>query len=134
VDRLQFQRLSDLRLKDAEILLEAQRWDAAYYLLGYSIECALKACIARQFRADDVPDKRLVNSFYTHDLDKLLDLTDLRLEMERGESRISDFAISWNLITKWSETLRYDENRSGVDAWEMYDAVKSVLQWLKKQY
>jgi HEPN domain-containing protein len=134
MDRLQLQRLSELRLRDAEVLLEGQRWDAAYYLLGYSVECALKACVAKQFRADDVPDRKLVNSFYTHELDKLLDIAELQMDMEREARTDSDFAINWATVKDWNETVRYDENRTGVDAWEMYDAVKRVLQWLKTRW
>jgi HEPN domain-containing protein len=63
MENTKLQELAELRLKDAEILLAAHRWDAAYYLLGYCIECALKACVARQFKERVVPDKKLVNSF-----------------------------------------------------------------------
>lgn len=94
MERTQLQRLAETRLSDAEVLLSAQRWDAAYYLLGYCVECALKACIARQFRADDVPDRKLVNSFYTHELDKLLDIAGLRIDMEREATRDSEFAVN----------------------------------------
>ena len=73
MDRAQFQQLADLRLRDAEVLLAAGQWAAAYYLLGYCIECALKACIAKQFLQHDVPDRKLVNSFYTRRLDDLLE-------------------------------------------------------------
>jgi hypothetical protein len=56
-------------------LLAAGQWEAAYYLLGYCIECALKACIAKQFRLHDVTDSKLVNAFYTHRLDELLTIS-----------------------------------------------------------
>jgi HEPN domain-containing protein len=134
MERTQLQRLAETRLSDAEVLLSAQRWDAAYYLLGYCIECALKACIARQFRANDVPDKKLVNSFYTHELDKLLDIAGLRIDMEREATRDSDFAVNWTLVKAWNETVRYDEIATFLRAWEMYDAVKRILQWLKTRW
>jgi hypothetical protein len=35
-------------------------------LLGYAIECGLKACAAKQFRAYEVPARTIVNDFYTH--------------------------------------------------------------------
>jgi len=47
VDREQLQQLAELRLEDAEALIASGRWAAAYYLLGYSVECGLKACVAR---------------------------------------------------------------------------------------
>jgi HEPN domain-containing protein len=72
MNRRDLQLLSEARVDDAESLLEAGRWSAAYYLLGYAVECGLKACAAHQFRQDEVPDKTVVNDFYTHRLDKLL--------------------------------------------------------------
>ena len=68
MEKSKLQELAGLRLKDSEALLAAGQWDAAYYLMGYCVECALKACVAKQFRLHEVPDKKLVNSFYTHRL------------------------------------------------------------------
>jgi hypothetical protein len=46
-------------LQDAEALLQGGRYDAAYYLAGYAVECAIKACIANQTRrASLVPGDR----------------------------------------------------------------------------
>jgi HEPN domain-containing protein len=42
------QRLSRLRIRDAKILLKNGAHESAYYLAGYAVECALKACIAKQ--------------------------------------------------------------------------------------
>jgi len=47
VNRADFQELAQIRLRDAEVLLENGRFDGAYYIAGYSVECALKACIAK---------------------------------------------------------------------------------------
>jgi len=80
VDREQLQQLAELRLEDAEALIASGRWAAAYYLLGYSVECALKACVARQFREHEVPERKLVNSFYTHSLVELLVISGLEPE------------------------------------------------------
>jgi HEPN domain-containing protein len=43
VDRNELQALSRLRLKEAAALLELGWFDGAFYLAGYSVECALKA-------------------------------------------------------------------------------------------
>jgi hypothetical protein len=61
MDRTQLRQLAGLRLRDAGALLAARPWAAAYYLLGYCIECALKACVAKQFLQCEVPGKKLVN-------------------------------------------------------------------------
>jgi hypothetical protein len=45
VDRSQLRQLAADRILDAEHLLSGGRFSGAYYLAGYSVECALKACI-----------------------------------------------------------------------------------------
>lgn len=43
--RVEWQCTADVRVRDAEALLKARRWSAAYYLAGYAVECGLKACV-----------------------------------------------------------------------------------------
>ena len=45
VDRKDLQELSKVRLKEATALLKLGLFDGAYYLAGYAVECALKACV-----------------------------------------------------------------------------------------
>jgi HEPN domain-containing protein len=71
-DRETFQRLAEFRLDEARLLFANGHPSGAYYLAGYAIECALKARISSQFRANEIPDKALVNGVYEHDLSKLL--------------------------------------------------------------
>ena len=44
---MDLQDLAELRIKEARILLDAGSYPGAFYLAGYSVECALKACIAK---------------------------------------------------------------------------------------
>ena len=60
MNRDDLQKLSEIRLKEAKVLLDQDLFDGAYYLLGYALECALKSCIAKQFRQYDFPDRKLV--------------------------------------------------------------------------
>lgn len=125
-------------MRDADALLTAGRWDAAYYLLGYCVECALKACVAKQFRLHEVPDKKLVNSFYTHRLDELLTISGVKSEMEIHAKTDSSFEINWNTMRDWSETTRYDIGITEAFARGMYDAVTNtasgILPWLKTRW
>ena len=66
-DRATFQQLAEERLAEARALLKAGHPSGAYYLAGYAVECALKAKIAMQFRANEIPDRSLVNKAYDHD-------------------------------------------------------------------
>lgn len=138
MDRTQLQQLAELRLKDAEVLLTASRWGAGYYLLGYCIECALKACIAKQFLADEVPDKKLVNDFYTHRLDQLLTISGVKSELEKRAKTDTNFEINWNTVRDWNETVRYELGVTEALARGMYEAVTNapsgILPWLKTQW
>jgi hypothetical protein len=100
------------KLDDATILLQNERFSNAYYLAGYAVEMALKACIAIQFSADTIPDKSFVNDVYSHDLQKLIKLAGLSAELHKQEIKDINFAANWALVAQWSESARYDSTDS----------------------
>lgn len=55
MNRSDFQTLAETRLQEAKSLLDNGHYSGAYYLCGYAIEYALKACIAKQTKAEDFP-------------------------------------------------------------------------------
>ncbi len=98
----------------------------------------MKACIAKQFLAHDVPEKKLVNSFYTHRLDELLTISALKPELdERLKADTSNY-FGWTTVLGWSENARYDVGITEMSARQMYAAVSStesgILPWLKKHW
>jgi hypothetical protein len=107
VNRNDFRFLARTRLKEAKSLLAAGLPDAAYYLAGYAIECALKACVAKGTQRRDFPDKKSVDKTYTHDLNQLIDAANLRVG--RIEEAKSDpaFGNNWDVVQQWSEQSRY---------------------------
>jgi len=54
MNRTELQRLSRIRIKEAKFLLDGGCYNGAYYLAGYAVECALKACIAKQTHRHDL--------------------------------------------------------------------------------
>ena len=73
MNRQDFQELARVRLEEARALLIAGHSAGAFYLAGYAVECALKACIARQTREHDFPpDPETVRQIYSHRLPGLL--------------------------------------------------------------
>jgi hypothetical protein len=138
MNRADLQLLSEARVSDAKILLAAGRWAAAYYLLGYAVECALKACAARQFRQDEVPDKTVVADFYTHRLDKLLGISGAKAALETRAAAEPGFQVNWNTVRDWNEASRYDHSTTEAKARDMLIAVadptNGVLSWLKAQW
>lgn len=136
--KAQLEKLAGIRLEDAKALLSADRWAAAYYLLGYCIECALKACAAKQLELHEVPDREFINSFYTHSFDKLVKISGIKLELEEHKISNPNFAINWNTVRNWNETRRYEFDISEAMAQEMYTAMidneTGVLPWLKTRW
>ncbi len=47
-------------------VVAAGMWEGTYYLAGYAVECALKACIAKQIIAEDFPDKERNKAFHAN--------------------------------------------------------------------
>lgn len=135
MDRSDLQMLADARVADAIVLLDAGRWAGAYYLLGYAVECALKACAARQFREHEVPDRTIVTDFYTHKLDKLLNISGAKATLEARAAADPQFESSWHTVRDWSETARYDHSTTEAEAREMLlavtDPLSGVLPWLR---
>lgn len=135
--RADLKKLADLRAKEATVLLKARQPSGAYYLAGYSIECALKACIATQFKRSELPDKKLVNDSYTHDLTKLLGLAGLQATLNQDFTSNPALEVNWAVVKDWSESRRY-QFMSRRDAQDMCDAVSSlpdgVLTWVKQHW
>ena len=65
-NRRDFQRLARLRLRDARVLMRNGNSEAAYYLIGLAVECAVKACIAKNTRRYDFPRTRTPSRKSTH--------------------------------------------------------------------
>jgi len=130
-DRATFQQLAELRLAEARLLLVNGLPSGAYYLAGYAIECVLKAIIAAQFLADEIPDRRLVERVHVHDLSKLLSLAGLEAEMKANP----DLHESWATITKWSERARYEiwTQESASAILEAIGGDEGLLRWLQNR-
>lgn len=129
--------LAEMRLADANALLASGRHSAAYYLAGYSVECAVKAIIALSFRAAVIPDKRFVESVYTHDLNKLVAVAGLGAEIKDKIRNSDEFRLNWALVGAWSEASRYevvDPLRAASLLEAIGDRDAGILPWLKTHW
>ena len=66
-------------MADAAALLAAGRFDCAYYIAGYAVECPLKACIANKTKEGDFPPRE-TRKIWTHDLVDLIESAGLKTE------------------------------------------------------
>jgi HEPN domain-containing protein len=137
MNRIDFQQIAEIRLRESRALFDAGFPDGAYYLAGYAIECALKACIAKRTREHDFPEKKLVNDSHTHDLEKLLHLAELKDDFEESTRNNSAMKSNWILVQDWSETSRY-EMKTLSDAEGILKAIENreggLLPWLRKRW
>ena len=136
--KAEFQGLAEERLVEAKSLLDIGKWDGAYYLAGYAVELALKACIIKTLMATDAfPDKEFSRNCYTHAIEKLVGLA--KLEDARKAATVADpeLLIKWTTARDWSEEKRYHRiDRTEAEA--LYTAIADethgVFPWLKTQW
>lgn len=98
-------RIASARLRDAEILLTARRYDGAVYLCGYAVELALKARICRTLKWPGYPESNKefepLKSFKVHDLDVLLRLTGRESVVK------ASYFVEWSAVAAWNPEARY---------------------------
>jgi HEPN domain-containing protein len=130
--RADFEKLMDLRMMEAKLLLDQKDWDGAYYLVGYAVEFALKIRIISQLmKSDRFPDKKLAENFYKHELALLRNLAGLDDEMD-NDAAVRD---QWKTVKDWSEQSRYQIGKTDKQATDLYDAIeKEVLPWIKARW
>ena len=109
MNRKDFQELSKVRLNEAKTLLDLGHFDGAYYLAGYAVECALKACIAKGTQRHDFPDKKRVDLSHTHNLKDLVRIAGLE-DTFREACNDRGFSDNWERVRVWSEQSRYERH------------------------
>lgn len=134
--RSDFRALALERRQDAELLLTNGRFGGAYYLSGYVVECALKACIAKGVRRYQFPP-RATTGLYTHDLSLLVKSAGLGPELDALQASDSAFETYWGIVKDWRESSRYYP-RSRQEAVDIFEAVTDRrhggLRWLRRHW
>jgi len=140
VNRDEFRKLSEIRIEDAAALLAASRWSAAYYLSGYALETALKACVISRLerRPETVfEEKRFSEKCWTHDLQRLKELAELIDEWDDAVDQRPQLQQNWMVAKDWSELSRY-RTWGQAEAERLFHAISDrtdgVLQWVQKHW
>lgn len=142
MDRKKLQNLAKIRLKDAKALLGRKRWSGAYYLCGYTIECALKACLLRYLGESTAVfgDQKYVKNLsecWTHDLGKLVTLAGLEAKFGAARGANATLEAFWAVAKDWNETSRYEEKTEN-EARALYEAVSNnpdgVFRWMQSHW
>jgi len=138
MNKSDFENLVEIRINEAKALLQAGHFQGAYYLAGYALECALKACIAKQVKEFDFPNKDLANESYTHNLSKLIGVAGLKQKLTKDEKLNEEFKLNWAVAKDWSEASRYDCDIEETKAKDLFDAVTNdksgIVAWIKNYW
>jgi HEPN domain-containing protein len=134
VAKAELEALAQEKLDDAAALIADSRWSSGYYLAGYAVELALKACIAKVFKADTIPDKDLVNATYSHNFRSLVGTAGLGADLRNTEQADANFAANWGVVNSWSPNARY-ARATQQQAEELLRAISDqgdgVFAWIK---
>lgn len=135
--KAEFERMADIRVTEAEVLLNSGMWPGAYYLVGYAVECALKAVILKRIQAETLPERGFVEKCYTHNLIALMALANLKGECDAQILADLAFESNWDAVKDWSEASRYQE-KTELQARGLFGAVtdntSGVLMWIRKRW
>ena len=138
MNRQELQEISKLRRSEVAVLLKAKQYAGAYYLLGYSVECALKACIAKQTKRYDFPNRDIVKKAYNHNLETLLKTAGLDYQLKKDMKTNSALEVNWSIVKDWKETSRYTKTITSTEARDFYSACTSrkngILSWIREKW
>jgi hypothetical protein len=135
--RKDFQALARTRLADAEALLQAGQFDGAFYLLGFAVECGLKACIARLIRRHEFPNKQMTIDSYSHDLSKLVKTAGLESALNADIGADPHFNANWMVVKDWSVESRYSvpgKLRAEALSNAVNDRRHGVMRWIRQRW
>ena len=140
----ELKQLTQLRLKEADILCNNKMYDGSCYLAGYCIELALKAAICKRMGTTNFFESirpETARAFKIHNLDELITLAGLRPKFETYIIANVHFQTNWSFIKttiNWSEQLRYQIGKNQIDAQTMLlaltDSKNGILPWIKKHW
>lgn len=135
--KLELQNMAEAKLADGIFLLENNRASNAYYLGGYAIELALKACIAKQMEAGVIPDKQLILDTYTHNYMKLIGVAGLATELGEKKKNDRQFSANWTIVEQWNPEARYEVTDRSITQYflnAVSDREFGVFAWIKSYW
>jgi hypothetical protein len=111
MNRGDFQQLAEEHLRHAKALLDAGLYSGAYYMCGYVVECALKACICRKTNQFDFYPKPTVSrDAWSHEFEKLIALADLGPKIDQERRNDNRLEVNWRTVGDWEPKSRYDQH------------------------
>lgn len=134
----ELQKLSNRKLEELKKLYYARFYDSVVSQSGLVVEYALKASICKKIKKDVYPECE--KRYRVHESEKLIDLANLRGELEKEKTNNLEFFVSWSLLSKWSINFRYKpvgssnekESKDYIDALD--NPKGGVHPWISKHW
>lgn len=137
MNRNDLKALARARLQEAKSLFASGHHAGAYYLAGYVVECALKACIAKETKRHEFPNKDRAQRSWSHSLPGLVQLAGLQRSLTDEINADSQFAVYWGVVKDWKPDARYI-SRGQKEAEELVRAISDskhgVFKWLRTHW
>lgn len=126
MQKTEIEKIVEARLKDAEVLLKASRFDGSVYLCGYAIELGLKERICETLKWNEYPTSSKYSTFKTHDLDVLLHLSGIEDTVKLN------YMTEWSIVAQWNPEARYETigKVKEADAKDMLESAKELIKQL----
>ena len=140
--RAEWRQLAEDRILDAQALLSAgvNRWSAAFYLIGYAVECGLKACVLARVAAHPeviYEDRKFSNDAWTHDIESLVVVADIKADRDADAAANLALYQNWQWVKDWNEKSRY-EPKTQSQTQRIFNAVtdpqNGVMQWIRARW
>jgi len=122
----ELKKIAYARLKSAESLMDVNDWDGAAYMLGYTLECTLKAAACKTLHLITYPDSSSVKGvkefFQTHKFSELV--------VVAGVSDLFSFKGSSKAWQNWSNFIsqypgNWPEMRYNADPTKNWDETRT---------
>ena len=94
-------------MRDARTLYEAHSWQSAYMSSGLAMEMALKGRIMHVQRMNSWPARRDRRELYTHNLNDLMEMADLRPSLTQEVVDQTNIGLAWLAMKDFDINSRY---------------------------
>jgi hypothetical protein len=126
VNRAEARQFAVAWVVDAKALLDAGRWHAAYYLVGYAVECELKACVLSYVEKTGsiFHDKKFAEKCFTNDIEALVkgdpNLDPFQVKLIKSSNPLATAAMDYRrLFPGWTATRLRQRNFGGTSVDEV---------------
>jgi hypothetical protein len=123
------------RKADAERLRESRRWRGSMYLLGYAVECSLKAKLMERYGHQHLKElQAYLRKRFRSDVDVFTHSLHDLMTWAEGEARLNTgLRRQWGQVRKWQVDWRYSPLQgTEQECSDFFAAAEEVLGFIQR--